>query len=100
MCIRRWFVVTLLASLATSPGRASTPAPEHIEVAGAEREYLLVAPERTRPAPRPLVLILHGHLGTAANALGGGRVPSPLSAWLDVAAREHVLVAALQGLKG
>ena len=45
-------------------------------------------------------MLLHGHLGTAANALGGGRAPSPLSAWLEVAEREKVLVAALQGLKG
>jgi polyhydroxybutyrate depolymerase len=61
---------------------------------------LLVTPEAKTSDRRPLVLVLHGHLGTAANALGGGRVPSPLSAWLDVAERENVLVAALQGLKG
>jgi len=100
MCLRRWFVASLLASLAATPGRAATPVPEHVEASGAQREYLLVAPERSQTAPRPLVLVLHGHLGTAANALGGGRVPSPLSAWLDVAERENLLVAALQGLKG
>ncbi len=100
MCVRRWFVVTLLASLAASPGRAATPEPGHIETAGAQRDYLLVMPQRADEIPRPLVLVLHGHLGTAANALGGGRVPSPLSAWVDVAERENVLVAALQGLKG
>jgi polyhydroxybutyrate depolymerase len=46
------------------------------------------------------VLVLHGHLGTAANTLGSGNSPSPLSAWLDIAAREKVLVVALQGLRG
>jgi polyhydroxybutyrate depolymerase len=100
MHIRCWFAVPLLASLALSPARAATPQPEHIEAAGAQRDYLLVAPQPANDGPRPLVLVLHGHLGTAANALGGGRVPSPLSAWLDVAERENVLVAALQGLKG
>jgi polyhydroxybutyrate depolymerase len=101
--VNRLIACSLLAALApfSAPiARAATPEAQHIEVAGTEREYLLVAPERSTSAPRPLVLVLHGHLGTAANALGGGRVPSPLSAWLDVAERENVLVAALQGLKG
>lgn len=50
--------------------------------------------------PRPLVLLLHGHLGTAANALGQGSHPSPLSQWVQIAAREHLVVAALQGNVG
>ena len=100
MRFRCWFAVPFLASLAVSAARAATPEPEHIEVAGAQRDYLLVVPQHANEAPRPLVLVLHGHLGTAANALGGGRAPSPLSAWLDIAKREDVLVAALQGLKG
>ena len=93
-------LLATFATCAVSIARAGAPDAQRIEVGGADREYLLVAPERSTAAPRPLVLVLHGHLGTAANALGGGRVPSPLSAWLDVAEREHVLVAALQGLKG
>jgi polyhydroxybutyrate depolymerase len=97
----RLLVVSWLATFfATSQAPAAEPALQRIESSGAQREYLLVAPERSPAAPRPLVLVLHGHLGTAANALGGGRVPSPLSAWLDVAERDNVLVAALQGLKG
>jgi polyhydroxybutyrate depolymerase len=47
-----------------------------------------------------LILLLHGHLGTAANALGRGARPSPLAAWLDIVDREQVLVAALQGARG
>ncbi len=100
MSSRRWFVVPLLALLAALPCSGATPELEHIEAGGVRREYLLVAREISGLGARPLVLVLHGHLGTAANALGGGRVPSPLSAWLDVAERENVLVAALQGLKG
>lgn len=50
--------------------------------------------------PRPLVLLLHGHLGTAANVLGQGSHPSPLAQWVQIAAREHLLVAALQGNVG
>ena len=67
---------------------------------GIPRDYILVTPDTVPSGPRPLVLVLHGHLGTAANALGGGPVPSPLSEWIDVTDREQILVAALQGLKG
>ncbi|HUO67779.1 MAG TPA: hypothetical protein VMV37_09595 [Gammaproteobacteria bacterium] len=94
------FVVSLLVSLAAFSVGAAAPEAQRIDAAGEQREYLLVSPERSRAGARPLVLVLHGHLGTAANALGGGRAPSPLSAWLDIAERENVLVAALQGLKG
>jgi polyhydroxybutyrate depolymerase len=100
MSLRSRLAVLLLASLAAFPIHASPPKPEQIEAAGELREYLLVSPERLPAGPRSLVLVLHGHLGTAANALGGGRAPSPLSAWLDIAEREKVLVVALQGLKG
>jgi polyhydroxybutyrate depolymerase len=93
-------LLVLLAPLAAMSVRASAPEPRQIEAGGRQREYLLVAPQGSPAAPRPLVLVLHGHLGTAANALGGGLAPSPLSAWLDIAEREHLLLAALQGLKG
>jgi polyhydroxybutyrate depolymerase len=71
-----------------------------IEVDGQLREYLLASPVAPPVGPRPLVIVLHGHLGTAKNALGGGARPSPLSAWLDIVDRERIVVVALQGLKG
>ena len=79
---------------------AATQQPISATVAGAKREYILVTPEQPGTAPRPLVVILHGHLGTAPNALGSGVAPSPLSAWLEIADREKVVLVALQGLKG
>lgn len=85
-----------LAALAAAPA----PQPQQIDIQGQAREYLLVTPAGLPDGPRPLVLVLHGHTGTAANALGSGRSPSPLSAWLEVAAREKILVAALQGVIG
>ena len=100
--IKRWWCLAsaVLSSLSCTFSQAATPEQRSIDVAGQQREYLLVAPDAERPGARPLVLVLHGHLGTAANALGSGVAPSPLSAWLDIAQRENVLVAALQGLKG
>lgn len=50
---------------------------------------------------RPVVLLFHGHGGSAENVLGtGGLAKSPLSAWVDIARREGLLVVALEGLKG
>jgi polyhydroxybutyrate depolymerase len=71
-----------------------------VSAAGLQRQYVLVTPDVLPAGPHPLVIVLHGHLGTAANAMGDGARPSPLSAWVDIADREHLLVAALQGLKG
>ena len=92
----------LLLLCAPMTASAATPVPQagRIDIDGRSREYLLVTPGAMPAGPRPLVMVLHGHTGTAANALGEGRSPSPLSAWLDIAAREKILVAALQGLKG
>jgi polyhydroxybutyrate depolymerase len=97
---QRLYVVASVASFWCGLSHAAAPEARIIEVAGERREYLLVAPDATPVGAKPLVLILHGHLGTAANALGSGASPSPLSAWLDIVQREKVLVAALQGLKG
>lgn len=97
----RGALLSIAAALALSaPAVAATPEAQHLEVAGQQREYLLFTPDAMPAGPRPLVLLLHGHLGTAANAMGTGRSPSPLSAWLAVAAREKLRLAALQGLKG
>jgi polyhydroxybutyrate depolymerase len=96
--LRVLVVVTTLVSCTLAC--AAVPEPRNIEVGGRQREYLVVAPHGARAGAKPLVLVLHGHLGTAANALGAGVAPSPLSAWLDIAEREKVLVVALQGLKG
>lgn len=90
----------LILSLLGGAAQAATLQSATVDSGGLQRQYLLATPDSLPAGPRPLVLVLHGHLGTAANALGGGSVPSPLSAWLDIADREHLLVAAAQGLKG
>jgi polyhydroxybutyrate depolymerase len=93
-----------LACLALSVTAGSAHAAQQqqlsIDTPSGPREYILATPETAAAGPRPLVLLLHGHLGTAANALGQGPRPSPLSGWLNIADREKLLVAALQGLKG
>ena len=89
-----------LLAVAASSAQAAVQQQLSINTTGGPREYILAAPANSAGGPRPLVVLLHGHIGTAANALGQGKTPSPLSAWLNIADREQLLVVALQGLKG
>lgn len=94
----RWLLAcSVLLALEAS---AANQQAASIASGGKKRAYIVVAPDATPPGPRPLVLVLHGHLGTAANVLGGGLRPSPLSAWVGIVDREKILVLAPQGLKG
>jgi len=88
------------STLLLSSANAADKIPSHIGIAGQQREYILVTPDVLPAGPRPLVLVLHGHIGTAANAMGAGWAPSPLSAWVAIVDREKILVTALQGLQG
>ncbi len=98
--ILRLSILTLSALFFACDATGEVQHPATISVKGQRRDYILVTPSARPAEPRPLVLLLHGHIGSAANALGEGFVPSPLSAWLRIAEREKIYVAALQGLKG
>jgi polyhydroxybutyrate depolymerase len=91
---------SLVLLAATTLAQAASLQTITLDSDGTSREFILASANPSRPGALPLVILLHGHIGTAANALGKGRMPSPLSAWLDIVDREPVLVAALQGLKG
>ncbi len=64
------------------------------------REYLLAHPVQPAAGKHPLVIVLHGHGGTAAMAFGRTRINDPAAAWLDIVDRESVLVIAPDGWKG
>lgn len=65
------------------------------------RKAILVEADKPRAALRPLVLLFHGHTGSAEQALGQKRLsPSPLAQWVEIARRDDVLVVALDGAKG
>lgn len=93
-------LVALLACMIAPFTTAAVQQPMRVDVDGQPREYILAGPDIAPEGPRALVLLLHGHLGSAANALGAGRAPSPLTAWLRIADRERIWIAALQGLVG
>lgn len=86
-------LVGVLSAAQVNPGTVTTP--------DGTRSYLLALPEGPAKVGRPLVLLLHGHGGNAHNTLGQGiGHPSPMAAWLSIADREGVVVAALDGAKG
>lgn len=93
-------VPALLLGLLASTASAAQIDVLKLDTPDGSREALVAHQDHASSAPRALVLVLHGHGGTARNAMGQGARPSPLSAWLAVVDREDVVVAALQGLEG
>ena len=69
-----------MPSLAPQP--ASLARPE------GPRRYLVAAPPGETPGGRALIVVLHGG-ASAEQVLGLAYPPSPLSVWLDIAAREE-----------
>nr|WP_229262378.1 alpha/beta fold hydrolase [Duganella guangzhouensis] len=58
------------------------------------RRYLLAAPPAPTSGGRALVVVLHGAGASAEQVLGLAFPPSPLSLWLEIAAREQLVVIA------
>ena len=87
--MKRWLGVCAAVSM-----MAAAPIPQSIQTVDGARNYLLVAPKAE--GLRPLVVLLHGHGGSAKQALTTG----PLAAWNDISARDGVIVASLDGVKG
>lgn len=61
------------------------------------RHYLKAVPAQPVTGKRPLVIVLHGSGASAAQVLGMAFPPSPLSVWLEIAAREQLVVIAPNG---
>ncbi len=91
------------SGIAPHPLVAALPADMHemdVHTVDGVRQAIIVDPEPSAK-PRPLVLVLHGHMGSAAQALGLKRFgSSPLSVWVTIARREHLIIAALDGRRG
>lgn len=91
--------LVLLSVALVASAHAAKIGPDSVTTADGQRTFLLAQPERGPAGARPLVLVLHGHGGSAAQALGQNAGASPLAAWLPIADREGVYIAALQGSK-
>jgi polyhydroxybutyrate depolymerase len=74
---------------------------QEVELARPEgaRHYLVQAP-MADGAAHPLVILLHGHGGSAAQLMGEHHSAAPMSVWRQIAARESLILAAPDGLKG
>jgi polyhydroxybutyrate depolymerase len=90
----------LAGALLASAGHAATISAADIERPEGTRHYLLATPQAPSNAPRPLVIVLHGHAASAATVFGKDRVNGPMQQWLTIADREQVLVLAPDGVKG
>lgn len=101
MILRQAFLAILLVSLVAKPSPAATITEGTIPTKDGPRHYLVATPMGPAQAGRPLALVLHGHMGSARNTLGSGlQERCPLSAWVTIADREGLVVAALDGAKG
>lgn len=58
------------------------------------RHYLIARPSRAPSGKRSLVVVVHGAGASAEQVLGMAFPPSPLSMWLEIAEREHIVVVA------
>lgn len=83
-----------------SAGPSLQPLPATLECPEGTRRYLLAAPASQACGKRALVIALHGAGASAEQVLGKAFPPSPLSLFLEIAAREQFVVAAPDAGKG
>lgn len=90
----------ILRGASHSAGPSLVPGPATLERPEGARRYLVAAPSDETPARRALVIVLHGAGASADQVLGLAFPPSPLSVWLEIAAREQLVVIAPDAGKG
>ena len=98
MKFQSWLAVAALMALSV-PVQAQLQKDQKIKIDGIERSYDLYVPDTTS-AKRPLVVLLHGHVGSARLMEGRFGVPAPYKRWLDLARQNDLLVAIPNGEKG
>ncbi|NVD70249.1 alpha/beta hydrolase fold domain-containing protein [Duganella sp. BJB1802] len=90
----------LIAAFTVLQAGAATIVAETMQRPEGPRTYLLAQPASPAAGKLPLVILLHGHMGSANLTLGKGRIDDPAAAWLDVADREGLLLIAPDGARG
>ena len=71
-----------------------------LRVGDITRAYDLHVPTTRAAVARPLVILLHGHGGSADAMLGGNRKKAPFKPWRAIANREGLVVAVPDGTIG
>ena len=93
-------ILMAVAVLAAGAAHAGDVTSYDLQRPEGARHVLLALPEGAHPGKHPLIILLHGHGGTASQLLGLQRSAAPLSVWRDIADREGWVVAAPRGLDG
>ena len=93
------FVTLSVAVLFGAAASGAEPQSQTIVVVGVSREYLVFAPQGA-PGPRPLVVLLHGHGGSARQVIGANGRPSPFHRWLKLAERDGIVLVVPEGIAG
>lgn len=83
-----------------SAGPGLVPVSATLERPEGPRCYLVAAPPGKTPGGRGLIVVLHGAGASARQVMGLAFPPSPLSVWLEIAAREQLVVMAPDAGKG
>ncbi|HKO89411.1 MAG TPA: alpha/beta hydrolase-fold protein [Burkholderiales bacterium] len=98
-----WFVLVIVIALQAVPARAEQSAfsSRSLTVGGIERSYLVRAPRSALTKRAAVVVMLHGHGGSAAGLVGQGRTrAAPYREWMQIADRENIVLVAPDGLVG
>jgi polyhydroxybutyrate depolymerase len=93
-------VNAILRGTNDSAGPSAGPISATLDRPEGTRRYLVAVPPGTSPGGRALVVVLHGAGASADQVLGLAFPPSPLSLWLEIAAREQLVVIAPDAGKG
>ena len=88
------------AGTSRSAGPALVPVAATLARPEGVRHYLVAVPPAASSALRPLVVVLHGAGASARQVLGLAFPPSPLSVFLEIAARDDAVVIAPDAGKG
>jgi polyhydroxybutyrate depolymerase len=99
--MKRWLAIFALLVLVGSV--AAEVAPGFVRRIhphdGIQRSYLLRTPSGGLP-PKAIVVMLHGHTGSAEQLTGRSGKPAPYRQWNAIADREGLLLVAPQGVDG
>jgi polyhydroxybutyrate depolymerase len=87
-------VNAILFGSSDTTGPALVPTPALLARPEGARRYLIATPPDDMCGKRALVVVLHGAGASADQVLGLAFPPSPLSLWLEIGARERVVVIA------
>ncbi len=88
----------IFCGASNSAGPSLVPVPVTLERPEGTRDFLVAAPPAASAvaaaAGRALVIVLHGAGASAQQVLGMAFPPSPMSVWLEIAAREQLVIIA------